>query len=157
VKLTEHGRNEVGEVIRIVLGDPAGGSSLDFESEAVHVVGEEGRDQHGELVKEAAKSPDVALAVVRPVVPDLWTHVIGSTNLSPCEASLHQLGATKVTETNVVLASQEDVLGLQVAVEDIAAVHLQQGAADLNAVAPDGVFLDVLVGLEGNEGKKTKK
>ncbi len=111
-----------------------------------------GRREGRELVEEAAQSPDVALLVVLELVDHLRGHVEGRPHVGVGEFGLagQLLGEAEVADLDVRGTVQEDVAGLEVAVEDglglasavLVAVALLECHEDLRENLPDELLVD---------------
>ncbi len=66
-------------------------TDLNVAGQIVDVGAAERRSQRTQLVDDAADGPDVALLIVRFVLPDLGRHVVRRADLRLCETMLHQL------------------------------------------------------------------
>ena len=70
---------------------------------------------------------------------DLGRQVVGGTAEGPCDVG-HLLGEAKVGDLEVAVAVEQQVLGLQVAVDDVVRVQVVEGQGDLGGVElGDGV------------------
>ena len=79
----------------------------------------EGRTEGSEFVDEAAEGPDVGLAVVRLVRPDLGGHVVRRANLGlHLVPSFQPLRDIQVTESNRAVFGQKAIRSLDVSVQD---------------------------------------
>ena len=89
--------------------------------------------QGNQLIKYAAKRPDIALVSVRLVLADLGRHVVRS--------ALHchrvVLGAFKnftdaeIAKFNIIVVRQKDILRFQVTVKDLSRMHVFETEAEL--------------------------
>lgn len=98
-----------------------------------------------EHIHEHAKAPPVHGAVV-PVSKDILGRDVawGATERVCAVALIEDLGKAKVTELGVAVVVDEDVLGLEVAVHNVALVQVLQGQNDAGNVEPRQGLLHAL-------------
>mmetsp|Transcript_77581 Transcript_77581/g.240356 ORF Transcript_77581/g.240356 Transcript_77581/m.240356 type:complete len:268 (+) Transcript_77581:2-805(+) len=101
------------------------------DAEGVLVV--EGRVARQHLEDEDAQGPPVHGAAVALGLDDLRRQVLGCAAESP-GAVLDLLGEAEVRDLHVALAVDEQILGLQVAVDDVLGVQVGEGQDDLPCV-----------------------
>ena len=130
-----------------MVGDPGKLSLDDLFVEALHVVGAEGRHQGAHLVQDAAKRPNVALAVVGLVAPHLWTRVVRSACLRVTQALLHNFRDVKIAKLRLHVFEQEQVCTLHIPVQNAPHVESSQAPDDLYKDVPDLLLLDVGLAL----------
>jgi len=111
---------------------------------------DEGLAQLRELVEHDAKRPHVSLRRIR-----LAAHGLGRQVIRRAHNRLRQLGAVlellcdaKVAERELAVSHDEDVLRLEVAVDDRAAVDAVEGTGELRSVLKDLVVGEALVRLD---------
>ena len=111
-----------------------------FLVESTHILGLERRSKRGQLVKNAAKRPNIALEVVGSVLPDLRACVVRRACLSVQESAFvraHDLGHIEVGELALTLTADEYVGALDVPVHDVQIVQRLQAAQTLDQCAPE--------------------
>jgi hypothetical protein len=114
--------------------------------------------ERGELEEEAPERPDVGLVVVRLLVHLLRRHVERRPDVGVRKVRLRRehAGKAEVAEFEALGLVDEDVGGLDVAVEDplLARVALVHGEGDLEEDGPDLGLLQARAvgGLEAGEG-----
>ena len=86
------------------------------------------------FIKDAPQRPHIALVVVWLVLTDLGGEVVWRANgrLGQLLRVLQHACNPKVAELDQVVAGEEDVLRFEVAVKDLAVVHMLDGEAQLH-------------------------
>ena len=130
-----------------MVGDPGKLSLDDLFVEALHVVCTEGRHQGAHLVQDAAKRPNVALAVVGLVAPHLGTRVVWSACLRVAQALLDNFRDVKIAKLRLHVFEQEQVCTLHISVQNAPHVESSQAPDDLYKDVPDLLLLDVGLAL----------
>ncbi|KAL0607182.1 LOW QUALITY PROTEIN: UPF0764 protein C16orf89 [Plecturocebus cupreus] len=97
------------------------------------LLGVEGREAHGHLVGEHPQGPPVHGLVVAFTQDDLGGQILGGPAQGP-SAAPHVLGKTEVRHLQVALLVDEEVLGLQVAVDEVKRVQVLEGQDDLGGI-----------------------
>ena len=129
-------------------GDPA---EEDVLVEREPVPGE-GRVSGEKLVGEYPQPPPVNTLVVTSLQDDLRRHVVRGPAHRPAPLLLvHQAGEAQVSEDDVTLRVQQDVLRLQVSVDDVVPVEVGEGGDDLGDVEDRGLQGELPVALEIGE------
>ena len=95
------------------------------------------------LVKNAAKRPDITLAVVRLVAPNLWTSIIRRSSLSVAQTFFNDLADVEITQLRLHVLKQEQIRTLHIAMQNATDVEGAESADDLNEDVPDLLLLDV--------------
>lgn len=108
----------------------------DLVVEAFHVGSPEGRLLGAHLVKHAPETPDVALVVVRHVLPDFGTSVVRSPGLRSQKPALGNFGHIQVSKLDNTIGRQEDIRALNVSVANLQVVECLQAADHLNEKVP---------------------
>lgn len=85
--------------------------------EIVHVCSPERRNQGQGLVQDAAKRPDITLAIVRLVIPDLRTSIVWSARLCIQEACLCYFGDIHIAKTSSAILFKKEISRFDVSVE----------------------------------------
>lgn len=106
-----------------------------------HVWGGEWRFQGGHLVEYAASAPDVALGVVRQVLPHLWACVVRRTCLGLEHGAFGYFGNVEISEFDLVrfaiLAVHHEQVGtLDIPMHNVVVVECLQPLHELNEVLP---------------------
>lgn len=86
------------QLIRVDLWDPR---KLSFEHplvEAVHVFGPKRWYQSTYLIYDTAQRPDIALAIIGEILPNLWRSIVGRSRLCIEHSLLRHLGHIEITE-----------------------------------------------------------
>ena len=119
--LDQHLRKQLLEVGRVDLGKGRIGALQDFLDEAFHVLGVEGVVESGDLVENASETPNIRLLVVRLFLADLRREIVGSADgsIGAVVGVLQYSGDAEVSNLDVSLRSEEDVLGFQIAMQDL--------------------------------------
>ena len=78
-----------------------------FLVKALHVIGTEGRNESTHFVKDAAKRPDITLAIVWLILPDLRASIIRRACLSVAETFLDDLGDVQITKLRLHVLKEE--------------------------------------------------
>lgn len=117
----------------------------DCMEEVLHGVCVEGVLEGTELVQNDAQGPHVVLGVVGSVEADLGGEVVWGTDAgaSLCECAGEGFADAEVTDLDVVVASEEDVLGLDIAVHDVVRVNVEQCQEHLDEIVCDLFLGDV--------------
>ena len=97
------------------------------------LIGEEGRIAGGHLVDEHAECPPVDGLVVALAENDLGRQVLGRAAQCP-RAALDALGEAEVGHLQVAVLVDKQVLGLQIAIQDLQVVQVLEREHDLRAV-----------------------
>ena len=121
-----------GEVVGVVQRAPA-----DLLEELLPVAAVEGGQAREHLVEEGAQGPPVHGAAVALAVEDLGGEVLRRAAEAVGAAGGIRdalLGEAKVREPDVAAGIQQDVLGLQIAVDDVEVVHVVDGQRDFGGV-----------------------
>ena len=100
--------------------------------------------QRQRLVQHAPQTPDVALAVVWLVVPDLGTSIVGCSRLRVEEASLGHFGNVHVTEAGATITFQEDISRFYITMEHLQVMQFLETTDGADHDLPD-LFLSELV------------
>lgn len=87
--------------------------------QGVHVGCSERWVESKRLIQDAPQAPDVALCVVRGVVPYLRTRIVGRSRLRVQKSFFCDLRNIKVTEQSHAVFGEEDVRTFDVPVEDV--------------------------------------
>ena len=108
------------------MGDGRVAAVNDLQDERRQAVAVEGVLEGHHFVKQAAQRPDVALLVVRLVFAQLGRHVVRRANHGLGKVALggEHLGNAKVAQLGQALRRQKHVLGLDVAVQDVAVMNV---------------------------------
>ena len=126
----EQSVEERGELLPDGLGHFEG-ALADFEKEFVSVLVVEGGDADDHLVDDAAEGPPVHLLPVALFLDDLRGEVLGGAADGLGELVPHELGEAEVRELEIAVLADEDVLGLEVAVDDAVGVEVLECEEDL--------------------------
>jgi hypothetical protein len=131
----------------VAFGDAVVGAVLHLLEELVHAPAAEGRLEAAQLVHDASEGPDVAVEAVGVVVPDLGTGVVRSAGLRERQP-IEFLGDVEVADLDFVLGAEEDVGGLEVAVDDVGGVQVLESCEYLHSVLPDLILEEPLCVFE---------
>lgn len=103
--------------------------------------------QRAQFVKNAAEGPHVTLVGVRLALADFGRHVVwGSLDGEGLVVRVFQNFANaEVAELDGVVAREKNVLRLQIAVQNVALMHVLEGEAHLNEPVHDFGFAKVFV------------
>jgi len=95
--------------------------------------------QSTQLIKDTPQRPNVRCVSVRLGLADLWGHIVGRPLHSESSITriLEYLTDTEIAKFNSVVSCQKHVLELQVAVEDLASVHIFKRHTDLDEPVHD--------------------
>lgn len=115
--------------------------------EVVHVLGPERRMQSKCLIEHTAQAPDVTLAVVRFVVPDLRAGVIRSSRLCVEKASFGHFRDVHVAQSSSAIALQEQVRRLDIPVEHLEVMELLEAANGSYCDSPYLLLVELLLVL----------
>ena len=107
-----------------------------------------GRPQSAKLVEEHTDAPNVALVVVRVVLNDLRTQVVGRTDhsLGQLVGRLHNARDTKVAKLYYVICGEEDIQCFDIAMHDLAVVAVLQCEHYLREPVEDLLLREVVFG-----------
>ncbi len=132
--LLEAAGNQAIDVAGVASGarDARGGSGDDLREEGGLGAGLEGLLEGGELVEDAAETPDVGLVVVGALLGDFGGEVEGRAEggVGAGLVGLEGAGHAEVPDTDGGLSREEDVGGLEVAVDDPLLVRVAHTVAD---------------------------
>ena len=126
-----------------MIGNPREFTLDDLLVEALHIVGTEWRDKRTHLVQDTAERPNVTLAIVRLVTPDLRTSVVGCSCLSVTQALFNDLTDVEISQFSLHVFKEEQIGTLHVTMQDLADVERAKSTDDLNENVPDLLLLDV--------------
>lgn len=95
--------------------------------------------QGGNLIEDAAETPDVTLLVIRFFLADLRRKVVGRADgsIGAIVGMLEDSGYAKVADLDISLGGEEDVLSLQVAMEDLLIMDVVHGKCHLDQPGHD--------------------
>ena len=132
--LDQHLRQQLLEVRRVHLGKGRIGALQDFLDEAFHVLGVEGVVESGDLVENAAETPNIRFLVVRLFLADLRREIVRSADggIGAVVGVLQYSGDAEVSNLDVSLRSEEDVLGFQIAMQDLFVMDVIHGQGHLH-------------------------
>lgn len=107
-----------------------------------------GRPQSAKLVEEHTDAPNVALVVVRVVLNDLRTQVVGRTDhsLGQLVGRLHNARDTEVAKLYYVICGEEDIQCFDIAMHDLAVVAVLQCEHYLREPVEDLLLREVVFG-----------
>ena len=108
------------------------------------------RVAHEHLVDEHARRPPVDGLAVALGLDDLGREVLGRAAERP-RAVLDQLGEAEVDDLQVALAVEQQVLGLEVAVDDVAVVEVLEREHHRRAVEGGGGLVELALLLQQRE------
>jgi hypothetical protein len=113
-----------------------------FQNQALHVSGLEGMLERGHFVKNTTERPNIALVVVRLVLTDFRRKVVRGADSCTCKlmSAMKNACNAEVSELDDVFLRKEDVLRFQIAVKDLAIVHMLQGKANLDKHVQNLIF-----------------
>mmetsp|Transcript_10793 Transcript_10793/g.29332 ORF Transcript_10793/g.29332 Transcript_10793/m.29332 type:complete len:232 (+) Transcript_10793:847-1542(+) len=109
-------------------------------------VGVEWVFQRRHLIQHNSKTPDIALEVVRAVLDDLRAQVVWCTDhsLGIVLCGIQDACDAKVAQLDLTRGHEKDVLGLQVAMQNLPVVHVLQSEAGLHKPLEDMRLWDEL-------------
>lgn len=109
-------------------------SSHQLAQQGPAVLRLKGIAQSEHFVKDAAQTPHVRLLVVPAIFPNLRRHDEGRAyfGLGEVEGLAHELGDAEVADLHLVAGSDEDVVGLEVAVQDLLLVDVLEAQRQLD-------------------------
>mmetsp|Transcript_29294 Transcript_29294/g.93736 ORF Transcript_29294/g.93736 Transcript_29294/m.93736 type:complete len:300 (-) Transcript_29294:476-1375(-) len=144
--LAETGGEHLVQLLRVVLAEGGVFAARDLHDDLGHVGAREGRAEHGHLVQDAPQAPHVAFEVVGLALTHLRGEVEGRAQhgVRHVHRRLHQLGHPEVPELHhdlavlvvVLQGRDEDVGGLDVAVDDLGRMGVLQRKHDLSEDVP---------------------
>ncbi len=142
----EHLGDEGFEVLGVLGGDLGVDAADDLHPECGETVGVEGRLEGAHLVEDDSEGPDVGFETVGLALDDLGRKVVRSAHdgVGLGEGVFEDASDAEVAELDVVLAGEEDVLRLQVAVQDLLLVTVLQRKGHLREPIEDLGFGEVL-------------
>ena len=117
----------------------------------LHVCGVEGRQPRDHLVQERPVAPPVDSLPVAISQQNLRREVLGGPAESVCLVLFAEdplLGEAKVREADVPLVCQEDVLGLQIAVNNASVVKMLQCQTNLSRIEADSFHREAVLLLK---------
>ena len=87
-----------------------------------------------QLVEHATKCPDVTLKGIWVILADFGTHIVRCTHHCHCcsVCVLQNLRNTEVSKFDCVVASQEDILSLEISVKHFATMDVLKGETQLD-------------------------
>ncbi len=156
ILVEDHGY-EVGQFFAVAVGNRVDVVLHNFIHQTEQVVGGEGMLERAELVQHAAQSPHVGLEGVGAVLANFGAvrgqslaglpHVVRSADhsLGSSIGVLQDPRNTEVSQLDGIVAGEENVGALDVAVEHLAAVDVLEGEADLDEPVEDLVLGEPLV------------
>ena len=109
---------------------------LYFSKEFFEVVGSEGRSQSGHFIDNTSQWPDVALRVIRSVIPHFRTCVVRSSSLCPGHPPFGNLWNIEVAQFVESIRCAENVSAFQISVEDVDVVKHLETSGHLNHCLP---------------------
>ena len=120
-------------------------------------VGIEGRFKRAELIEDDSETPHISLEGVGLAVDDFWGNVVRRAHhcFGLFDGLAKRASNAEVSELDYVLAIEEDVGALEVAMDDFAIVDMFKCEADLSEPVKDLVFVEIallcfcLLNLEG--------
>lgn len=77
-------------------------------------------------MQDTAKTPYIRFLVVLAILPDLGRHHKGSADfgLSQIKGLAHEFGYAEVSDLDLPVSSEEDVIGFEIAVQDLLVVDV---------------------------------
>ena len=103
----------------VVAWDPCRLLLDNFENQTQQIIGFECVLKSAELVQNAAERPDVTFSGVRVALASLWAHIVRGTDhsLSRSVSVLQHPTNTKISKLDRVIASEENILRLQISMD----------------------------------------
>lgn len=135
--LTEHHLEGLLDIVREARADIRVATFNNLLVEVLGVCRFEGRPESAHLVENAPSAPDVTLAIIWLISPDLRTAVVWRTCLCVQDARLRHLGHVEIAKLQLAIFHQEDVCALDVPVDDLPHVQLLEAQNHLHEVMPD--------------------
>ena len=140
----DHDLKHIPQITREMLRNFRQLAFQDLCVQALHVFRLEGRLQGDHFVYDAAKAPDIALYIIRFILPHFGAGVVRRAGLRVVQAlRVRDLRHVHVPELGGVVVVEEDVGALQVSMHDLDLVHGLQSAQRLNQNLPNLPLFDV--------------
>mmetsp|Transcript_94264 Transcript_94264/g.129853 ORF Transcript_94264/g.129853 Transcript_94264/m.129853 type:complete len:307 (-) Transcript_94264:476-1396(-) len=107
----------------------------------VAATGVEGRETNDHFVGENTKSPPVNGEAMTNLIKNLRGQIIGSTAEREClSITFKNLCKTKVSQANVTITVEQDILGLQVTVDNLFLMQVTECDGNLDGVETSSLF-----------------
>lgn len=103
--------------------------------------------QSKSFIKDTPKRPNVTLAVVRLIIPNFRTSIIGSSRLRIKEACFGHFGNIHVAKASRAIFIEEKISGLDISVEHFQVVEFFESTHSSYRDAPDLLFSELVVVL----------
>lgn len=130
----QHFCQEIPDVVRVVSWDGRIVLLQNLQHQSLHAIGVKSVIQSQHFIQNASQTPNVTLLIIGFLLADLRREVVRSANgsLRFVVSVLEHSGNAKVSNLDLVLAGQEDVLRLQISVQYSSVVHMLDGQTDLH-------------------------